>query len=153
MAQIRHNFGLLICLLWLCLFSHRAVQRMWGQLQLSAHHRWGWWAWHLHWRLLSDATNREWPYCTWPTCYICTNFPFQMKPQEKVFFKDPVKLIQSRLEHISQVCLLCAAFTPSSLIAALFNCYTRMLNVKGVSQLINSQWVIQQEISSVRLLD
>lgn len=26
-----------------------------------------------------------------------------MKPQEKVFFKDPIKLIQSRLENFSQV--------------------------------------------------
>lgn len=26
-----------------------------------------------------------------------------MKPQEKVFFEDPTKLIQSRLERISQV--------------------------------------------------
>uniref|UniRef100_A0AAZ3S8S9 RING finger protein 212B n=1 Tax=Oncorhynchus tshawytscha TaxID=74940 RepID=A0AAZ3S8S9_ONCTS len=29
----------------------------------------------------------------------------QMKPQEQVFFKDPVKLIQSRLEHIAQIAL------------------------------------------------
>ncbi|KAG7271963.1 hypothetical protein CRUP_007734 [Coryphaenoides rupestris] len=26
-----------------------------------------------------------------------------MKPQEEVFFKDPVKLIQARLEHITQL--------------------------------------------------
>ncbi|XP_013996264.1 RING finger protein 212B isoform X3 [Salmo salar] len=29
----------------------------------------------------------------------------QMKPQEQVFFKDPVKLIHSRLEHIAQIAL------------------------------------------------
>ncbi|XP_059914995.1 RING finger protein 212B-like isoform X1 [Gadus macrocephalus] len=28
-----------------------------------------------------------------------------MKPQEEVFFKDPVKLIQTRLEHITQIAL------------------------------------------------
>ncbi|XP_043078422.1 RING finger protein 212B-like [Puntigrus tetrazona] len=27
----------------------------------------------------------------------------QMKPQEKMFFKDPVKLVQTRLEHIAQI--------------------------------------------------
>ncbi|XP_075876738.1 E3 ubiquitin-protein ligase RNF212B-like isoform X2 [Nelusetta ayraudi] len=27
----------------------------------------------------------------------------KMKPQERVFFKDPIKLIQSRLEHFSQI--------------------------------------------------
>ena len=27
----------------------------------------------------------------------------KMKPQEQVYFRDPVKLIQSRMEHISQV--------------------------------------------------
>ncbi|XP_018533045.1 RING finger protein 212B [Lates calcarifer] len=37
----------------------------------------------------------------------CSYLPIsdEMKPQEKVFFKDPVKLIQSRLEHISQITL------------------------------------------------
>ncbi|KAL0966333.1 hypothetical protein UPYG_G00294010 [Umbra pygmaea] len=29
----------------------------------------------------------------------------QMKPQEQVFFEDPVKLIQTRLEHIAQIAL------------------------------------------------
>ncbi len=33
-----------------------------------------------------------------------------------------------------------------------FNCYAGMLNVRAVSQLITSQWVIQQEISSVRVI-
>ncbi|KTG37466.1 hypothetical protein cypCar_00008322 [Cyprinus carpio] len=28
-----------------------------------------------------------------------------MKPQEKMFFKDPVKLVQSRLEHIAQIAI------------------------------------------------
>lgn len=31
-------------------------------------------------------------------------FGFQMKPQEKAFFTDPMKLIQSRMEQISKVC-------------------------------------------------
>ncbi|XP_056325272.1 RING finger protein 212B-like [Danio aesculapii] len=29
----------------------------------------------------------------------------QMKPQEKMFFKDPVKLVQTRLEHIAQIAI------------------------------------------------
>lgn len=31
---------------------------------------------------------------------------FQMKPQQRVFFKDPVELIQSRLAQMTQVCLI-----------------------------------------------
>ncbi|KAG5841626.1 hypothetical protein ANANG_G00168630 [Anguilla anguilla] len=36
---------------------------------------------------------------------ICSYLPIsdKMKPQEKVYFKDPVKLLQSRLEHIAQI--------------------------------------------------
>ncbi|XP_017276413.1 RING finger protein 212B isoform X2 [Kryptolebias marmoratus] len=35
----------------------------------------------------------------------CSYLPItdEMKPQEKVFFKDPVKLIQSRMAHLSQI--------------------------------------------------
>ncbi|XP_041958442.1 E3 ubiquitin-protein ligase RNF212B-like [Alosa pseudoharengus] len=35
----------------------------------------------------------------------CNYLPIsnQMKPQEQVYFRDPVKLIQSRMEHISQI--------------------------------------------------
>ncbi|XP_045907311.1 RING finger protein 212B-like [Micropterus dolomieu] len=37
----------------------------------------------------------------------CSYLPItdEMKPQERVFFKDPMKLIQSRLENISQIAL------------------------------------------------
>ncbi|XP_055017065.1 RING finger protein 212B-like isoform X2 [Boleophthalmus pectinirostris] len=34
---------------------------------------------------------------------MCSFLPITDEPQEKVFFKDPVKLIQSRQEHISQI--------------------------------------------------
>ncbi|KAK0147066.1 RING finger protein 212B [Merluccius polli] len=37
--------------------------------------------------------------------FTCGHVLFQMKPQEQVFFKDPVKLIQTRLEHITQIAL------------------------------------------------
>ncbi|XP_030630493.1 RING finger protein 212B-like [Chanos chanos] len=42
-------------------------------------------------------------------CSVChTNCNYlpiseQMKPQEQVFFKDPMKLIQTRMEHIAQI--------------------------------------------------
>ncbi|KAF3858613.1 hypothetical protein F7725_011814 [Dissostichus mawsoni] len=36
---------------------------------------------------------------------LILSYVFQMKPQERVFFKDPVKLIQSQLEQISQIAL------------------------------------------------
>lgn len=134
----------------LLVISHRAVWRVWSQLQLSAHLGQGWWVWHLHCRLLSDAANKDWPFIQ--MFCICTYFLFQMKPQEKVFFKDPVKLIQSRLQHISQVCLLCAEFTPSSLATALLIAILGCLNVRAVSQLITRQWVIQQEIVSVKVI-
>ncbi|XP_036375376.1 RING finger protein 212B-like [Megalops cyprinoides] len=37
----------------------------------------------------------------------CNYLPIsdKMKPREQVYFKDPVKLLQSRLEHISQIAL------------------------------------------------
>ncbi|TRY56254.1 hypothetical protein DNTS_028562, partial [Danionella cerebrum] len=38
-------------------------------------------------------------------CHVsCSYLPIsdQMKPEEKMFFKDPVKLLQTRLEHIAQ---------------------------------------------------
>ncbi|XDV27770.1 hypothetical protein PO909_031253 [Leuciscus waleckii] len=39
-------------------------------------------------------------------CHVNCNYLHisdQMKPQEKMFFKDPVKLVQTRLEHIGQI--------------------------------------------------
>ncbi|XP_047445144.1 RING finger protein 212B-like isoform X2 [Mugil cephalus] len=53
---------------------------MWLQLQLSAHHR--------H----ANALNLD-------------SFLPQMNPREKVFFKEPVKIIQSQLGHISQIAI------------------------------------------------
>ncbi|XP_056149850.1 RING finger protein 212B-like [Lampris incognitus] len=37
----------------------------------------------------------------------CSYLPItdQMKPEEKMFFRDPVELIQSRLEHIKKIAL------------------------------------------------
>uniref|UniRef100_A0A3B5LRD0 RING-type domain-containing protein n=1 Tax=Xiphophorus couchianus TaxID=32473 RepID=A0A3B5LRD0_9TELE len=46
------------------------------------------------------------------TCGVaCSYLPItdQMKPQEKVFFMDPGKLIQARMENIAQVCPICAS--------------------------------------------
>ncbi|XP_014823314.1 PREDICTED: RING finger protein 212B isoform X1 [Poecilia mexicana] len=46
------------------------------------------------------------------TCGVaCSYLPItdQMKPQEKVFFMDPGKLIQARMENISQVCPICTS--------------------------------------------
>ncbi|XP_061110285.1 RING finger protein 212B-like [Conger conger] len=36
---------------------------------------------------------------------ICSYLPIsdKMKPQEQLYFKDPLKLLQSRMEHISQI--------------------------------------------------
>uniref|UniRef100_A0A3P8X261 Si:ch211-10e2.1 n=1 Tax=Cynoglossus semilaevis TaxID=244447 RepID=A0A3P8X261_CYNSE len=39
--------------------------------------------------------------CGASCCYLTISD--EMKPQEKVFFKEPLKLMQSRLEHISQI--------------------------------------------------
>nr|XP_046264299.1 uncharacterized protein LOC124069303 isoform X3 [Scatophagus argus] len=41
--------------------------------------------------------------CVGPAAVTCLSQMRLMKPQEKVFFRDPVKLIRSRLEHISQI--------------------------------------------------
>uniref|UniRef100_A0A087YF86 Si:ch211-10e2.1 n=1 Tax=Poecilia formosa TaxID=48698 RepID=A0A087YF86_POEFO len=38
-------------------------------------------------------------------CFQQIEFTFQMKPQEKVFFMDPGKLIQARMENISQIAI------------------------------------------------
>lgn len=41
---------------------------------------------------------------------LCVSYIFfhfvKMKPQEKMFFKDPVKLVQTRLENIGQVSVI-----------------------------------------------
>lgn len=56
-----------------------------------------------------------------------------MKPQEKVFFMDPMKLIQSRMEHISKVC------SPRE---AVFKCYSGTLKVRA------SRWIFNQDKAS-----
>lgn len=51
-----------------------------------------------------------------------------MQPQGKVFFKDPLNLIQSKLANITQVCFTFAAGTPN--LYHIWMCKSRVLNIK-----------------------
>lgn len=112
---------------------YRAVQCVWEQLSLLAHHRQGRWVpWCINCSILFWCHQQK--MMLFYKMIICTNSQFQMKPQERVFFKDPIKLIQSRLEHFSQVCLVKCYHRAVSLLL-LESCHSGMLNVRAFSQL------------------
>lgn len=138
-------------------FYHRAVQCMWGQLQLSTHHRWGWWVCHSSLQVpVQCHQQRINLFYIANSLYLHTFFLFFIfisdEATGKGVFQGPCEAHPVTAgAHFTGLSPLCSGH-PSFLAAVIFNCYSGMINVRAASQLTR-QWVLQQQIASDIILD
>lgn len=132
-------------------FPHRAVQCVWGQLQLFAHHRWGWWVhWRFRGRILFNVTSRGWRYFTkWLSAQILN---FRWNHRKWCFSKTLLSSSNRGWSTFHRSVSSVKRYPKAASLLLFVNCYSGMLNVRAVSQLTSSLWVIQQEISPVRVI-